>query len=264
MSDPTIRVERDGRVATLIIDNPTARNGLTNEVARVGGEALRELSGNTDVRVFVLRGAGEHFCSGADLRSGAEVIQADREGKRAYLREGMHVLIEAIHDAPQPVLAVIRGACVGFGFDLAMACDLRLSAADAKFGQVFTRIGLHPDGGSSFTLPRLVGLGRAMELMLLAETFDGTQAAEWGLVNRAVPEDELDTLAADWTERLASGPPIAYRHGKRNLLAGAAGGTLREALEREAETQIECLESQDAARGVGAFFQRTKPEFEGN
>ena len=152
----------------------------------------------------------------------------------------------------------------GFGFDRMLHADLRLGAEDAICGQVFTRIGLLPDGGSSHVLPRLVGLGRAMELMLLAERFSGRQAAAWGIFNRAVPAGELDALAADWAARLAAGPPIDYRLGRRHLRAGAAGGTLDEALEREAETQLRCLRSNDVLRGVRAFFTKQPPAFEGD
>lgn len=259
-----IKEEHDGRIARFVIDNPTARNGLTPEAAARLGARIRAVGSDPSVRAIVIRGAGAHFCSGADLKAAAGVVQSSAAEKRAHVRERFHAAIEAIAEVPQPVLAVVRGACVGFGFDLAMACDLRLAATNAKFAQVFTRIGLVPDGGSSFSLPRLVGYARAMELALLAEDLHGARAEALGLVNRAVDEAELEALAADWTERLASGPPIAFRLAKQNLRLGAAGGTLAEALDREADAQVACLESGDAMRGVAAFFQKVKPAFEGN
>ena len=142
-------------------------------------------------------------------------------------------------------------------------CSSDLAATNATFGQVFSRIGLVPDGGSSFVLPRLVGLGRALELFYLGEKFDGARAADIGLVNRAVAAEELDALAAEWSRRLASGPPIAYRLGKANLRAGAAGGDLAAALEREVDAQAVCLRSKDALIGVQAFFMKQDPKFEG-
>ncbi len=259
----TLRSERQGAIARLVIDDPASRNGLTAESCRALAAALHEAVADPEVRAIVLTGAGGHFCSGANLRAAASLMGASADELHAHVRHGFHAIVEALQTSPKPTLAVIRGACVGFGFDMALSCDLRLSADDAKFGQVFTRLGLVPDGGSSYTLPRLVGLGRAMELMLLADTFDGRQAAEWQLVNRAVPDADLDAVAGDWASRLAAGPPLAFARAKRNLLAGAAGGTLAEALDREAAAQTECLQSEDLMRGVRAFFAKGKPEFVG-
>lgn len=254
----------EGAVATLTIDNPETRNGLTTEMASAIADRVTQASEDGAVRVLVLRGAGAHFCSGADLKEGSKLFRAGPEVMRGHVEE-FHRAIRALAACPNPVLAVIRGACAGFGFDIAMVCDLRVAASDqTKFGQVFTRIGLVPDGGSSYTLPRLVGEARAMELMLLAETFDGARAAELGLVNRAVPDAELDALVAAWTAKLAAGPPLAYRHAKRNLQLGAAGGTLDEALDRELESQLVCLQSGDMWRGVQAFFAKKPPEFQGD
>ncbi|MCA9515477.1 MAG: enoyl-CoA hydratase/isomerase family protein [Myxococcales bacterium] len=264
MSEPITRVERDGAVARLIIDNPAARNGLTADACRHAAAALREAGADPAVRVVVVEGAGGHFCSGADLRAAGALVGMDDDAVRAYVREGFQPLVEAVWGCAKPTLAVVRGACVGFGFDLALACDLRLAAGSAQLAQVFSRIALVPDGGSSFTLPRLVGLGLAMEMMLLGEKIDGHRAAALGLVNRAVPEEELAALAADWTARLAAGPPIAFRLGRENLRAGALGGTLADALDREAAAQVSCLRSADLGRGVAAFFARKAPEFKGD
>lgn len=263
---PKIRSEvsaADPRQLHVIIDNPGARNGLTRQTAAELGHAIRAGAEDPSVRVIILRGEGAHFCAGADLRSAAGLLKDGEEGLRRVLSEGYHVALSALFECPKPTLAVIRGAAVGFGFDLALAADLRIAAEDATFGQVFARLGLVPDGGSSFTLPRLVGLGKAMELMLLAERFDGREAERMGLVNRAVPEAELDPLAAEWARRLADGPPIAYRLGKANLRAGAGGGTMAEALHREAEAQVVCLQTRDALIGTQAFFLKQPPKFEG-
>jgi 2-(1,2-epoxy-1,2-dihydrophenyl)acetyl-CoA isomerase len=263
---PTIRTEvpaDDPRQLHVIIDNPSARNGLnrhiTADIARIVGAA-----GEDDaVRCVVIRGAGDHFCSGADLRSGAGVLKEGDDGFRRILSDGYHAAIRAIFECPKPTLAVIRGAAVGFGFDLALAADLRICAHESRFGQVFTKLGLVPDGGSSFTLPRLVGLGKAMELMLLADRFDGHEAARIGLVNTAVPDAELDEAAAALARRLADGPPLAYRLAKANLRAGAGGGTMAEALHREQEAQVLCIKSKDALIGGQAFFLKQQPKFEG-
>jgi len=262
---PVIRLEipaDDPRQAHLVIDNPSARNGLTAQSSADMAAQLDKVSADPAIRAVVVRGAGQHFCSGADLRSAGAAL-GDDDKVRAYLRDGFHKLVKVLWDCPKPTLAVIRGACVGFGFDLALAADLRIAARDATFGQVFTRIGLVPDGGSSFALTRLVGLGKAMELMLLAERFDGEEAHRIGLLNRVVDPDALDALAADWARRLASGPPIAFRLGKQNLRAGAGAGTIHDGLQREADAQLQCLRSRDAMVGVQAFFLKQEPKFEG-
>jgi 2-(1,2-epoxy-1,2-dihydrophenyl)acetyl-CoA isomerase len=253
----------DPRQYHVVIDNPGARNGITYAAAADIAAHVERANADPAVRVIVLRGAGADFCSGADLRHGADIMKSGPEGIRKNLEEGFHLAIRALTGSAKPTLAVIRGACVGFGFDLALAADLRLASTASVFGQVFTRIGLVPDGGSSFTLPRLVGLGKAMELLLLAERFSGAEALATGLVNRAVPDAELDAFAMDWATRLASGPPIAYQIGRENLRAGAAGGSLEDALVREQEGQVRCLTSKDAQIGVTAFFQKVAPKFEG-
>lgn len=262
---PQIRAEipdHDPRQLHLVIDNPTARNGLTAESAAELGGLIAKASEDPSVRVIVLRGAGDHFCSGADLRSSGGFLKDGPDSVRKRLKDGFHIASRALFACPKPTLAVIRGACVGFGFDFAISADLRLAAEDATFGQVFTKIGLVPDGGSSYSLPRLVGMGKAMELMMFGERFDGREAARLGLVNRAVPGAELDALATDWAARLAVGPPVAYRTAKANLHA-AAGGTFDDALVREQEGQVVCALSKDALIGVQAFFLKSKPKFEG-
>jgi len=266
MTTPAIRIEvpaDDPRQLHVIIDNPTARNALTHVIAAELAAAVNRGAEDPAVRCIVLRGAGDHFCAGADLRSVGSVLATGPDALRRGLTEGYHAALRAVFECPKPTLAVIRGACVGIGFDLALAADLRVAAEDANFGQVFTKIGLVPDGGSSFTLPRLVGLGKAMEMMLLADRFDGREALQLGLVNRAVPAVDLAELAGDWARRLASGPPMAFRLGKANLRAGAGGGTMADALHREAEAQVVCAFTKDAALAIQAFFMKQTPKFEG-
>ena len=260
---PGGRLEVQGAVARVIFDNPRARNGLTGRSAALVAELIRKADADPAVRVIIITGAGQHFCSGADLREGPKELAGGAEAIRRHVSEHFHGLVRAIAECETPNMAVIRGACVGFGFDLMLHCDLRLCATTSKFGQVFKRIGLVPDGGSSYMLPRVIGLGRAMELMLLAETFDGARALELGLVNRCIPDSELDALAEDWAQRLAQGPPIAYRLGRRNLRLSGQGG-LEQALEREVESQVTCLTSKDMLRGVQAFFGKKTPQFKGD
>lgn len=250
-------------VVRIIIDNPEARNGLTAALAEDLAAHIAAADRDPGVRAIVITGAGQHFCSGADLRDGAAIMKSGPDGIRDRLDRAFHAAIRALATCQKPTLAVIRGACVGFGFDLALVCDLKVAAHDASFSQAFAKVGLVPDGGSSFVLPRLVGLGKALELFFLSERLSGEEAASAGLVNRSVPEHALDALADDWAQRLASGPPIAFALAKANLLAGAAGGSLDDALHREKEAQVKCLTSKDAYLGVQAFFLKKKPVFEG-
>ncbi len=259
----TIHRHHEGPVARLVIDNPATRNGLTHEAADALRGHLEVAAGDPAVRTIVLTGAGGHFCSGADLGAAAQIFQLSDEQAEALIRDRMHPVVAALAECPKPTVAVLRGACVGIGLSLALACDLRVAAEDASLGLVFTRIGLHPDGGSSYLLPRLVGTGKALELMLLGDRIDGTEAARIGLVNRAVPADELDAAAGAWIHRLAAGPPIAYRLLKANVRF-AAEATLQQALDREAHTQIGCIRSGDALRGVTAFFAKEAPVFKGD
>ena len=258
-----VHYEVNGNLAHVVIDNESARNALTLTMCGQIAESLTSADDDSEVRAVILEGQGEHFCSGADLRAFNSLLGASDDELRGYFSNGFHAIIRAIDACSKPVLAVIRGACVGFGFDMALACDLRLASESANFGQVFGRIGLVPDGGSSYHLPKLVGLARAKELMLLTESFDGLKAAEYGVVNRAIPDANLDSLVTDWATTLGEGAPIAMRLGLENLNQGSQG-TLAEALVREQEAQMVCLRSKDMMRGVQAFFQKTKPEFSGD
>ncbi len=255
-----VMVTRQDAVLTVTINRPQSRNGLTPDTCLQLAQAFEAASQQEDVRCVVLTGAGTSFCSGADLAAAQAAIGAQPYDE--LIRDRFHRLIRAIVACPKPVVASIRGAAVGFGFDMALACDLRVASRKSKFGSVFGRIGLVPDGGSSYTLSRLVGLTRAMEMVMLAETFDGQRADELGLLNRLTDDDALESTTNTLAQRLAAGPPIAQRLAKANLIAGTSG-TLDQALEREVAAQVQCLGSADMMEGVAAFFQKRPPEFKG-
>ncbi|HIA01885.1 MAG TPA: hypothetical protein EYN06_08030 [Myxococcales bacterium] len=255
-----VLVERLGALLTISLNRPQSRNGLRPGTCEVIAAAIDAVQNDPEIRCIVLTGKGQAFCSGADLMSAMQDMQGRSHGE--VIRTCFHRLIRAVTGARQPVIASIRGAAVGFGFDLALACDLRIASRNSKFGAVFSRIGLVPDGGSSFTLSRLVGLGRAVELVMLAETFDGERAAAMGVVNKVVDDDQLETATADWANRLIAGPPLAYALAKANIYKGSSS-SLDEALDNECEAQIQCLSSADAMEGVGAFLQKRKPNFTG-
>ncbi|MCA9521969.1 MAG: enoyl-CoA hydratase/isomerase family protein [Myxococcales bacterium] len=258
MSD--VLCELHDGIARLTLNRPTARNSLTPGVTREIAEHLERLSGDRDVRVVILTGAGKGFCSGADLR-GDGVVPGEVGDYGELIRTSYHRLLLATWTCEKPVIARINGPAVGFGFDLTLACDIRLAVRDAKLGQVFLDRGLVPDGGSSFTLPRLVGPTRAYELMLTARVFLAEEAADWGLLTRvAVDLAELDALTDALARTLAAGPPIAQRLAKRNFRQARS---LEEALALERDAQSVCLKSADFMEGIAAFFGKRQPNFRG-
>jgi enoyl-CoA hydratase/carnithine racemase len=262
MSDVTYTQE--GPLAWIRLNRPESRNGLLPETCTLLVEALERASQDADVRVIVLGSGPKAFCSGADLTGAISMVMGG-EGLPNYdkiIRNHFHALIRAVTNAPKPVIASIRGSAVGFGFDLALACDLRISSQSGKFGALFVQRALVPDGGSSFTLSRLIGLHRAMELILLGDTFDAAKAQELGLLNRLTDEEQLETVTRELAQRLADGPPMALRLARANILASLSG-SFDEALERELHAQVQCLQSQDVMEGVQAFFEKRKPAFKG-
>jgi len=255
-----VLVERRGAVYTVRLNRPETRNALLPSTTLRYAEAIEAGAADPTVRVIIITGAGPAFCAGADLVAG--MAEAQKRPYAEVIRDGFHRLIKAVVNAPKPVVAAIRGPAVGFGFDLALAADLRIGSRASSYGAVFSKIGLVPDGGSSFTLSRLVGLGRAMELILLGDTFDAARADALGLLNRLVDDDALERETDALADRLAGGPPMAYRLAKRNLHGGLTG-ELQGALDAEIEAQVQCLASADRVEGVQAFLQRRKPNFSG-
>ena len=248
---------RDG-VRWIELDRPESRNGLTVETNLAIIAALAE----PGARVAVIAGSGGHFCSGLDLKYAMKMgpqLAQDAEGQ---MREAFHGLIRAIRNFPGPVIAAVDGPAVGFGCDMALACDLRLVSERGRFGEVFVKRGLMPDGGGTWSLPRLVGVGRALELMFTGEPIEAEEAVRVGLANRLLASADFAAAVHDAAARLAKGPPIPYRHIKQSVYAGLTS-TLDAALDREAEGQLECLKSADFLEGAAAFLQKREPSFRG-
>lgn len=255
--EPVLIVERSGSVATLTLNRPSTKNALNPELVAALGEAVPSVSRDSNVRAVVLTGAGGAFCSGADLKAG--LPSGDGVGSRL---DRMHDVIRAIVSAPVPFIAAVDGAAVGFGCDLALACDLRVLSTRGYLQEIFVKIGLMPDGGGTFWVPRLVGLGRAMEYLMLGTRIDAALAREVGLANRVVEADRLAAEATELASELAKGPPLAIAKIKRAVREGAAGG-VDDALAREKSYQLELLRTADLAEGVMAWAQRRSPEFKG-
>jgi enoyl-CoA hydratase/carnithine racemase len=254
----SVTTRDEDRVRWIVLDRPESKNGLTVEVNGQIIAALEAAGADDDIRVVALFGARGNFCSGLDLRS-APGAADDIEGN---LRRWFHGLIRAVRACPKPVVAVVDGAAVGYGCDLALACDIRLCSDRARFGEVFVRRGLMPDGGGTFHLARIVGLGRALELMLTGELVDAAEAHRIGLANKLVPAAELEAAARDYLARLASGAPLVHRAVKQHAYA-ALSADLDAALDGEARAQLALLRSQDFYEGLAAFFQKRPPDFKG-
>lgn len=242
----TIRLNRPGRMNAL---NRTMRRELVEALARAPDEA----------RAIILTGAGRAFCAGQDL--GDIERLADLEIVE-LLREEYEPLIRLIHDGPVPVIAAVNGTAAGAGANLALAADIVIAAQSAEFIQAYARIGLIPDAGGTYFLPRLVGQARAMAASLLAEPIPARTAADWGMIWEAVEDEALATRAIELARRLAMGPGVAYRLMKRALRASSSND-LDAQLALEAEAQAEAAQSRDFMEGVMAFLEKRAPRFEG-
>jgi 2-(1,2-epoxy-1,2-dihydrophenyl)acetyl-CoA isomerase len=260
MSEDVLLVERDGAVAVLTLNRPRAKNALDPALIKALGSTLAALGEDPAVRAVVITGAGGAFCSGADLK--AAMSNPDAFQNLDVTLDHYHAIIRAIVGAPKPVIAAVDGVAVGFGCDLSLACDLRVVSQSASFQEKFVKIGLMPDGGGTFWLPRLVGLARAMEIMLSGEPVNAERAVALGIANRLVQGDSARDEAIRWARELAKGPPLAYAEIKRAVRAGL-GGTIDTALDIEKKGQIRLLTSQDCMEGIGAWIQKREPSFQG-
>lgn len=260
MGFQTILIERSNGVATLILNRPESRNALDLAMREEIENALRELTADESVRVLVVTGAGGHFCAGGDVKSMQARRQTAAEG-RARVESMNRVILELVNFRA-PTLAQVDGFAVGAGCNLALACDLILASDRARFGQVFSKIGLVPDGGGSYLLPRLVGLAKAKELVFTADIIDAAEALRIGLINRVVPAAELAQAVRELAGRIAAGPPKTLALAKR-LLNRSASLDLAGALDLEAFSQAIAIESEDHQEGLRAFFEKRAPNFTG-
>ncbi|MFO1306076.1 MAG: enoyl-CoA hydratase [Burkholderiales bacterium] len=250
-------------VATLTLNRPERLNAFSAEMLAGLREALARLATDASVRVLVLTGAGRGFCAGGDIkRMASGAIAYEAPDAVSVLREKME-LSRALYDFPKPTLASVNGPAAGAGLAIALACDLRIAGASARFTTAFARIGLPGDFGGSYFLSALVGPARAHELYLTGDTLDASRALAYGLVNRVVPDADLAAETASLAARLAAGPPVAYAYMKRNLRA-ARTETLARTLDLEAEHQIAASRTEDHAEAARAFVEKRPPAFTGS
>jgi 2-(1,2-epoxy-1,2-dihydrophenyl)acetyl-CoA isomerase len=258
MADPSVLVERADAVATVTLNRPEVRNALNLEMREALEAALRELAADAGVRVLVVRGAGEHFCAGGDVKAMQARSVTAAEGQARV--EAMNRAVLALHGFRAPTIAMVDGFAVGAGCNLALACDLVVAADRARFGQVFARIGLIPDGGGTWLLPRRVGLARAKELVFTTELLDAARAGALGLVNRVVPAATLEAETRALARGIAEGPARAHALAK-TLLNRALAVDLETSLAWEALVQGTMIASDDHREGLAAFFEKRPPRF---
>lgn len=263
----TVLFELNAGVATITLNRPDVLNSLTEEMLEALAAHLEECRQDDQVRAVVLTGAGRAFCAGQDLDSiKDQYANGGRPDFQRLLRQYHHRVVEGIRELPKPVIAAVNGVAAGAGMSFACACDLRIAAEGARFTTAFTKIGLIPDGGLAFTLPRLVGLGKATELFLLSDMVPAEEALQIRLVNRVVPGDELAAVAQALAAQMAAGPTAAYGLVKQMLKETMLPGprpVFEDLLKMEADYQVKAGATTDHANAVDAFLNKQTATFSG-
>lgn len=255
-----IFLDLEAGVGTITLNRPDRLNAFADQMRQELGAAVSELAAHEDVRVIVITGAGRGFCTGADLSHTHALLEAgDRAALRALIEAGRTV-VTAIRDAPQPVIASVNGPAAGAGANLALACDLRIASEHASIGQTFNRVGLHPDWGGTYFLPRLVGPAVAAELIFTGRMIEAAEAYRLGIFNRVVPHGNLGEETASLARELAAKPRLPLSLAKR-AIQRSLHASLEEMLEFEQEAQLECGRSEDAVEGIAAFVEKREPRF---
>lgn len=270
MAAPLVDLELRDAVALVRFRDPERLNAMTRAMGEALQARVQELRATPAVRAVVLAGAGRAFSAGGDLamieamaRAGREEPGDPRRGEQRAAMVAFYHLFLSVGDLPVPTIAAVHGAAIGAGFAVALACDLRVVADDAKLGLNFVRLGIHPGMGSTWLLPRLVGPSRAADLLLTGRRIDGTEAARMGLASRVVGADRVLPEALALAEEIASAAPVAVS-GTKAALREASRVDLETQLAREAEQQAVCYESDDLAEGLAAVRERRPPRFRGS
>lgn len=252
-----IAVRRDTGVVTVTLNRPEKKNATDIQTWEELRATFREIAGNAEDRAVVLCGAGGDFCAGNDLWEQGQ----EHQHPLVRMRRIADTILQ-LHELPQPTVAKITGAAVGVGLNLALACDLVVAANDARLSEIFAKRGLSVDGGGSWQLPRRVGIHRAKELLFFADMVSGQDAGDLGLINRAVPGDEIDAFVDGWARRLAAGPPLALSISKK-LVQESMSVSFAQALEAEGLAAAMNWTSEDVREALAAYSERREPHFHG-
>src|SRR5713226_1447097 len=262
MSDELIKVAEDNGIVTITLNRPDRLNAFVGHMRRDLAEALEEAGSDPHVRVVVINGAGRAFCAGGDVQFMAELVERNDSEEFGRLLGAARRVVLGIRQMTKPAIASIEGAASGAGFNLALACDLRIASSTATFSQSFVKLGFHPDWGGTYFLPRMVTSNIACELFFLGDTIDANEAFRLGLINRVVAPEELEAETRKLAERLRDGPAVSIAAAKNAVYASEHDG-LEKMLQYEVEAQIRCFESEDGREGVRAFVEKRPPKFSG-
>jgi len=264
---PDLLVNIENHVATLTLNRPEARNALSEEMRTLLKESLCQIESDDNIRCVIIRGEGEHFMAGGDVKSMSTMLDEQPEKIRVAFRkriyEGINSIMLSIRRMPKPVIASVSGAAAGAGVSMAMACDLVIADSDSFFTLAYCHIGTTPDGGASFQLPRSVGTKRAMEIALLGERYDAETAKSLGMVNFVTKPEELADETQKLAKRLSLGPTRAYANTKK-LIYQSMGNDFETQLQMEADLFADCASRHDFKEGVTAFVEKRKANFKGN
>jgi len=248
-------------IATIILNRPEKLNILDEAMKSDFVRIIKQLDSDNDVKVLILTGSGNVFCAGGDIQGFKNRYDdfVKRDGAIPYY---VNIIGETMINVSKPIIAAVNGHAVGGGLSIAIACDIRIASDNAMFNAGFTRVGLVPELGSSFNLPRLVGIGKALELVMTARDFSSYEAERIGLVNRVVSFDELHEATFEVAEQIAANPPIAVRMAKK-AIRHAIEGSAKEALEYETHLMTYCLGTRDHNEAITAFLAKRNPKFRG-
>ncbi len=262
----TLIYEKEAGVATITLNRPQQLNAVGGTMGEELQQTLEEANSDESVRALIVTGAGKGFCSGADVTGlgslGGRNDSAWRLSAKSPAAGGISSFVVPFYNCEKPIIAAVNGVAAGGGFSIALACDIRIASERARFSQIFIRRGLVPDTGSTYFLPRVVGISKACEMVFTGEILDAAEAKDCGIVSRVVPHDDLMPAAREMAARIASLPPLTMKLAKRALYKGASTD-FASALEFEGFMQGICFGTEDFREGVAAFLEKREAKFKG-
>ncbi|MFH0913812.1 MAG: enoyl-CoA hydratase [Chloroflexota bacterium] len=260
MATSTVLVKKEGNIATLTFNRPEKMNAVNKETLETLMPIMAQIKDDSSIRVLIITGAGNSFCAGADLVY--PFLGLDNTAEIRQFMNKVNSIVFNIRTMEKPVIAAVNGAAVGGGFAFALACDMIIASTKARFTPGFTGVGVHPDNGATYLLPRLVSFARATELFFTNRLLSAEEAERWGMVNKVVPPEQLESTVKELAQKLANSAPVALALTK-NSLNQSLGMDLATMMELESKAQAICYLTEDCKEGVDAFLAKRKPNFKG-